>query len=91
MLIDENNKQCISKKEIEFTLNGSENSPVVNPAFVIEGWGNKPVTLKINGAQVDKGNNFRYGFRQTLNSVDLVVWLRKESVTPVQISLSYGD
>jgi hypothetical protein len=79
------------KKEIEFTLNGSENSPVVNPAFVIEGWGNKPAALKINGALVGKGNNFRYGFRQTLNSVDLVVWIRKESTTTVQISLSYID
>ena len=80
-----------SKKEIEFTINGSESSPVVNPAFVIEGWGNMPVTLKINGTPVGKGNNFRYGFRQTLNSADLVVWIRKESATPVQVSLRYSD
>lgn len=77
-----------NKKEIEFTLNGSENSPIVNPAFVIEGWGNNPVSLKINGVPVEKGNNFQYGFRQTLNSVDLVVWVRKESTAAVVISLS---
>ena len=80
-----------SEKNIEFTLNGSENSPVINPAFVIEGWGNKQVALKINGTLVEKGNNFRYGFRQTLNSADLIVWIRKESAVPIQVSLSSGE
>jgi hypothetical protein len=73
---------------IEFNIVASKESPVVNPAFVIRDWGNKDLSLKINGREISRGKNFRYGRVDKLESSDLVVWIRYESMKPVQITLS---
>jgi hypothetical protein len=71
---------------LEFELAASEDSPIVNPAFVIEGWGENDVSLKLNGNKIRLGRNFRYGHRHTLESSDLIVWINTESAKPVRIS-----
>jgi len=81
-------KQVPGAANLEFGLAASEQSPVVNPAFVVKGWGEADVTLKINGQYVKRGRNFRFGRRHTLESSDLIVWLFAESVRPIRISLS---
>ncbi|MHC4343365.1 MAG: LamG domain-containing protein [Planctomycetota bacterium] len=73
---------------VEFELAASEESPVVNPAFVIKNWGEADVGLKINGRNVNRGRIFRFGYRHSLEGGDLVVWLMIESVEPVRILLS---
>ena len=35
--------------DLKFRLNASEDSPVVNPAFVIKDWGKSDVELKVDG------------------------------------------
>jgi hypothetical protein len=74
--------------KLEFTLAASENSPVVNPAFVIKDWGRGGASLKINGKKVARGKDFRLGHRRSPESSDLIVWFKAESTQPTTISLS---
>jgi len=74
--------------KLELTLAASEDSPVVNPAFVIKYWGRSGASLKVNGKKMARGRSFRFGHRRTPESSDLIVWFRTESTKPVKISLS---
>ena len=78
----------VKSGKLEMKLAASEDSPVVNPAFVIKGWGDADAASKINGKEIKRGKNFRAGLRDTLESTDLIVWFRTESTKPVKISLS---
>jgi hypothetical protein len=64
---------------LEFTLSGDEDSPIINPAFVIENWGNRGVSLEVDGKQIPRGEDFRYGLRESLDNRDLILWLRYEA------------
>jgi len=46
---------------------------------VIEGWGKEDVVLSVNGKEIARGKDFRYGFRDQLHGIDLVSWVRFES------------
>jgi hypothetical protein len=76
-----------SGSKLGFTLAGSEKSPVINPAFVIRNWGRESVKLKINGREIERGSEFRFGFTPTLEGTDLIVWVRLESSKPVSVAL----
>jgi hypothetical protein len=69
-------------------LKPSTDSPVVNPAIVIRGWGSAEARIKIDGKPVAWNADCRNGVERTLDSTDLVVWLRKTSAVPLQIALS---
>jgi hypothetical protein len=81
-------KETKQQVNLEFELPASDESPVVNPAFVIKNWGEAGVALKINGRNVPRGTIFRLGHRRSIEGGDLVVWLMMESVEPVRILLS---
>jgi len=73
---------------LEVELAGSADSPVVNPALVIRGWGEEDAALKVDGGAVPRGPNYRYGHRRTLDGTDLIVWIKTVSEKPVKLSLS---
>jgi hypothetical protein len=73
---------------LHLTLQASQSSPVVNPAIVIKNWGEDGARLELDGKLVAWGKEFRYGYERTLEGTDLVIWVRKESVAPVTISLT---
>jgi len=81
-------KETKGSEPLEFKLSASEESPIVNPAFVIKNWGKMNATLKINGRKVKRSKDFRYGHRYQLKSTDLIVWIKYESMKPIKISLS---
>ena len=74
--------------DLELELTGSADSPVVNPALVIQDWGEHEASLKIDGNQVLRGGDFRYGHRRTLEGTDLIVWVRLTTTGPVRITVS---
>ncbi len=75
-----------------FELVAGEKSPVVNPAFVINNWGERDVSLSIDGKQIKCGKRFRFGHRRTFDGSDLIVWFKAESTKPMRILLSgVGD
>jgi hypothetical protein len=84
-------KECNNAPILKFILDANNTSPVVNPCFVIKNWGNQQIILKINDRLMNKGNNFRYDFRETLEGCDLIVWIRLESTEAIEMSLSAID
>jgi hypothetical protein len=66
----------------------SEGSPVIQPAFVIKGWGTEPASVTLNGTRADKGKTVRIGHRHTLDGSDLVVWIDCESTDPLTLTLN---
>lgn len=73
---------------LDFMLEASENSPIENVCFVIKNWGNSPASLQIDGVAVPQGKTFRYGFRDTEEGTDLIVWVEKKSVKLLKMSIN---
>jgi hypothetical protein len=74
--------------ELKFTLAASESSPMVNPAIVVKNWGDAQAELKVNGKSVAWSEDFRRGYDKMLDGTNLIVWIRRTSTTPIQVSLS---
>ena len=76
-------------KWLNVTLQGSEDSPIVNPCFVIKNWASGAlVRIEIDGAERKRGPNFRQGIvRDTNGKQMLVIWLKFESTKPAKISV----
>jgi hypothetical protein len=66
----------------------SPESPIVDPAFVIDDWGYAGADLKVNGKTIAHGDNFRVGHRERLDGTDLIVWFRFETTEPVTVKLT---
>ena len=73
---------------LAMTLAASESSPVVNPAFVVRGWGDRIPAITLNGKPLARGANCRIGLNHRLDGTDLVVWLKLQSTAPVSLNLS---
>jgi hypothetical protein len=73
--------------ELKMTLVASEDSPAINPAFVIENWGNADPGVEIDGKELKGGESFRHGHEVQIGGNDLVIWLRMESKEPVNITI----
>jgi len=72
---------------VNFTLQASENSPIVNPAFIIKNWGDTGVKLKLDGREITRGKTFRFGYERRLDGTDLVLWIKYETELPLNIEL----
>ena len=77
-----------AKSQLNLTLKGSKDSPVVNPCIVIRNWGNSKPSLKLDGKRVQEGQNYRIGFRNSMEGSDLIIWLQKNSEKEVRIILN---
>ena len=76
-------------ESLKLKLSGSEKSPAHNPAFVIEGWGEKKAKLIVNGKAVQWDKNARCGHRYEMDRCDLVIWLKMDSAEETEICISY--
>ncbi len=77
-----------SAEELSLTLDASEEAPVLNPALVVKGWGSAAPQLVLNGRPLTRGTDYRIGHRQTLQSTDLIVWIKAHSTTPLELTLT---
>jgi hypothetical protein len=80
-------KKESGKKKLSFTLDASDGSPAVDPAFVIGGWGNGEPMVRVNGALLST-NSYRTGFEYKLDGTNLILWLDRTSVQPLTISVA---
>jgi hypothetical protein len=86
-------------RELEFTLEEDEDmgefgAPmcIVNPAFIVKGWGTSGVELKVDGKTVEVGKDFRIGYEKTDAGTDLVIWVKMESDESIKVKiLPVGD
>jgi hypothetical protein len=71
---------------LNITLQASSDSPVVNPAIVIENW-DGDVRIRVNGKPMARGKSLRVGFAHRLQGGDLIIWLQTEQREPLHIDL----
>jgi Concanavalin A-like lectin/glucanases superfamily len=62
--------------KLAFRLQASHKSPLVNSAFVVDGWGRSKASLRLNGKPAVEGKDFLVGHIDRLEGSSLVVWVR---------------
>lgn len=73
---------------LECVLAADDESPVINPCFVIKNWGNMGVELTVDTQKLECGKQFRFGHRHSLEGSDLVIWIERECTKPLNITIS---
>jgi hypothetical protein len=81
------NSKSGNVSDLRLLLEGKAGSPIVNPAFLIENWGNREARLRVDGKEVPRGKDFRFGHIRRVNRYDLIIWVRLDSRKPVTIEL----
>ncbi len=71
---------------LEFTINASEDNPLVNPAFVINNL-DGDIELFINGKSISRGKNFRYSTVNTINESKIVIWIKFTAIKPCNFEI----
>jgi hypothetical protein len=72
---------------VRLAFHAAKHSPLVNPAIVIERWGEAAPVLSVNGKPVAWGKDARYGLVGTLGWSTLVVWLRLQAEEGTEVVL----
>ena len=58
--------------------------------FLSETGSPEKASLKIDNKNIERGKSFRYGFRNSIEGTDLIVWIEKESAGSIKISFKPG-
>jgi hypothetical protein len=72
--------------QLSVTLAATADSPLVNPAIVVENW-DKPVTVKVNGKVMTGKDHVRTGFSNIEGASKLVVWFKMDANAKTVIQL----
>lgn len=74
--------------ELSLDFAASDASPLFNVPILVEGWGDGAVSVDVDGVNLPRGPDFRYGYVHTLEDTHLVVWLGHKAATRSRIRLS---
>lgn len=69
---------------LELTLNGSKDSPVINPAIVVKNWNSDTAKILVNGKE---NKNIKVGINHQLDGDELVLYIPLKSEAPVKITV----
>ena len=69
---------------VSFTISPSEEAALVNPAVVVNGWGQAAAEVEVHGAEIRR---ILTGHRPTLSGADLIIWLEGDLAEPAQFRL----
>jgi hypothetical protein len=72
---------------LNLIIKATEESPLVNPAFIIKNWGNQLSTIKVDEKSLVQGKDFKQGIRKTSEGDDLILWLRLNRIGKVEITV----
>jgi hypothetical protein len=78
----ENNNSEV--KSIEFTLLGSKDSPVINPAIIVKNWNSNGAKILVNGKE---SKNSKVGINHKLEGDDLIIYISLKDDKPVKINI----
>jgi hypothetical protein len=85
-------------RKIDFELgfeNEEDDEPfsvsIVNPVFVLKGWGSKKAEVKVNGKILEPGNDVRMGYENHPIGTDLILWIKMQSSEAVKFSIEPAD
>jgi hypothetical protein len=70
--------------QVEISLKGSKDSPVVNPAIRIKNWNSDEAKVLVNGKE---SGDCRLGFNHQIEGTDLVVFALMNETSPVQMTI----
>jgi len=74
---------------LELIFNASDRSPLANLALVVNNFGDSEVALKVDGLEVPRGKNFRYGVEYDVEgNAHLIVFIKKRAKKTTSISLT---
>jgi len=76
---------------IELEISASEKSPLVNPAFVFQGWGEDGVTVEVDGDILEHGDDYRAGYEKKIDGTNLVLWFDGETEQPKTLLITAAD
>jgi hypothetical protein len=68
-----------------FTLRGSKDSPIINPAILIKNWNSDGAKILVNGKE---SSNCKIGINHQLEGDDLVLYINLNEEVPVKITLA---
>jgi Concanavalin A-like lectin/glucanases superfamily len=74
--------------DVSLELGASEDSPLVNALLVLEGWGDGPADVSLDGVRLQPGRALRTSYRRSLSATDLLVWLEKTATERVSVLVS---
>jgi hypothetical protein len=74
-------------KEISFTINATDSSPVYNLPMVINNWNVKNIQVVLNGKIVKAGADFTVGSIAGLDESKTLLFVKVKSVKPISIKL----
>ena len=69
---------------IEFTLKGSMDSPVINPAIVVKNWKSSTAKVMLNGKSIHEA---KAGINHKLEGDELVLFIPVKVMAPVKIAI----
>jgi hypothetical protein len=72
---------------LKLLMNGTEESPLINPAIIIKNWGNHLSTIKVDGKSLAQGKDFKQGIRKTSEGDDLILWFKLNGKGKVEITV----
>jgi hypothetical protein len=70
---------------VEIGLQGSKDSPIVNPAIRVKNWNSDEVKILVNGISSD---NCRVGFNHELDGTELILFVFINTTSAVKISVA---
>jgi hypothetical protein len=80
-----------SPTDLEIEIAASDESPLFNPALVIEDWGDRTAQLVLDGQAVPWDADHRHGLEHGLDGTELVIWLRKETIRPLRLTVQPAE
>jgi len=60
--------------KVDMEMSGSKETPIVNPAFVLKGWGESDVIVKSGDRIFEEGTHYRKGYENKIDGTNLVLW-----------------
>ncbi len=77
-----------SSRNLSVKIAASADSPLYNPAILVENWGDAKAIVKLNGKALKDGKDFRQGLVERMDNTHLVIWLNRKGPQPVEIEIT---
>jgi len=73
------------------SIAASSDSPIRNLALLIKNWGTSSPQVRLDSRELQRGDEFRYGYRHSLDGTDLIIWIDVEAEKRVSLVLGGAD
>jgi len=76
-----------NRDSLKGEIGADSDSPIRNVCLVVNAWGEAGCGLRMDGREVARSSQFRWGHVHRLERTDLVVWIEHESIEKVSFEL----